>query len=77
MTQIELQTMNRDQLRKLASEVKLAGRGTMNKAQLLEALTSHFSPPRSNNPLHVSATFNRLNNKMRKQARNARKAARL
>ena len=77
MTQNELHNMNRDQLRKLASEVKLAGRSGMNKAQLLEALTTYFYPPCCRRPRHISATLNRLNNKKRKQLRNARKAARL
>lgn len=40
-TQVSLSDLNRDQLRSLASQNKIPGRGSMNKAQLVEALSGH------------------------------------
>lgn len=40
---MDLSQMNRDELRTLAKQEQIPGRGSMNKAQLLEALTLHYN----------------------------------
>ena len=62
--------MNRDELRKLATQHNISGRGAMNKAQLIEvlsALTRNKAPVPGN-------TQNRLTNKHRKHQRALRRS---
>jgi len=81
---MNISTLTRDELRVLASKQKIPGRGSMNKAQLLEAIqdTMDLMPvPQPTivevpqpNPTAYNPNAPRLINKQRKRSRQAQKA---